>query len=294
MGAQTSRRLSEELYEAVRAGRVDDVSQLSTHFTGDVDMLGGALGRACMYGQLNVVTWLVEHTVVHDNGVWLGWALVLACDYSHWNIVKWLLINTQVEVSKEAHFAGHNSILYWIISFNADKSRLINKWLDMTELCRRVYVCGENVNVQDNYAGDTPLHAACDRNNGDNVGALLLAGADETVTNDRGQTPVQYAVVWGRVKVLPLLDVSSEWKLLIRSHRLRRRTAVRVMMTLVKWKVQQTRSMWTRAIMTLHTIMALVTHEDNDEIRNCCWLNIRDCMFAVACCCNTRSYSRIE
>jgi hypothetical protein len=57
----------------------------------------------------------------------------------------------------------------------------------MTELCRLVYVCGENVNVQDNYTGFTPLHWACDRINSDSVGALLLAGADETITNDNGR-----------------------------------------------------------------------------------------------------------
>jgi hypothetical protein len=34
--------------------------------------------------------------------------------------------------------------------------------------------------------------------------------------------------------------------------------------------------------------------EDNREIRNCCGLNIRDCMCAVACCFSTRNYSRIE
>jgi hypothetical protein len=162
------------------------------------------------------------------------------------------------------------------------------------------------------------------------------------------------------VKVLPLLDVSSKWKLLVRSHRLRRRTAVRVMMTLVKWKVIQRKKwsnlvinslcnlkslsteitdemslkqiwdvtdtsseLWTfeclgekrnqAAVRNWLTVMfvkllysrctvmtlvreknSLVSDEDNDENRNCCWLNIRDCMFAVACCYNTRSYSSIE
>jgi hypothetical protein len=53
MGAQTSRTdsdielLRDRLWEAAREGRVDDVSQLSTHFTGDVDTLGVALYRAC-------------------------------------------------------------------------------------------------------------------------------------------------------------------------------------------------------------------------------------------------------
>jgi hypothetical protein len=62
--------------------------------------------------------------------------------------VKWLLINTQVDVSKPTSKAI-NSILHWVISFNADNSRLLNNmWFGMTELCRLVYVCGEDVNVQ--------------------------------------------------------------------------------------------------------------------------------------------------
>jgi hypothetical protein len=36
----------------------------------------GRCTMACQYGQLNVVTWLVEHTVVRDDGDWLGRALV--------------------------------------------------------------------------------------------------------------------------------------------------------------------------------------------------------------------------
>jgi hypothetical protein len=156
----------------------------------------------------------------------------------------------------------NNNTFCTALSRLAPSTRHYSIWykVDMTELCRLVYVCGEDVNVQDNYDGYTPLHMACFYDNSDSVGALLLAGADETITNDEGQTPVQYAVKYGRVKVLSLLDVSSKWKLLVRSHRLRRRTAVRVMMTLVTWKVQQTRSMWTRAIMTLHTIITCTVY----------------------------------
>jgi hypothetical protein len=66
----------------------------------------------------------------------------------------------------------------------------------MTELCRLVYVCGEDVNVQDNYM-ETHLYTGLFYDNSDSVGALLLAGADETITNDDGQTPVQLGCeVW--------------------------------------------------------------------------------------------------
>ena len=254
------RLLRDRLYEAAREGRVDDVSQLSTHFTGDVDTLGWALYWACRYGQLNVVTWLVEHTVLlRDDGRRLGVALVRACIDGKWNIVKWLVNNTQFDVNyADIH---SNNILHRVISFNPTNplSHSISV-LDMTELCRLVYVCGEDVNVQDNYNGDTPLHWACLAISSDSVGALLLAGADETIINYKGCTPVQLAEKSNVKEVLSLLDVSSKWKLLVRSHRLRRRTAVRVMMTLVKWKVQQTRSMWTRAIMTLHTIITCTVY----------------------------------
>jgi hypothetical protein len=60
-------RLEYRLSKAVEEVRVDNVSQFLTHFTGDVNTLGTALYRACEYGQLNVVTWMVEHTVLRDN-----------------------------------------------------------------------------------------------------------------------------------------------------------------------------------------------------------------------------------
>jgi hypothetical protein len=242
------------LWQAAREGRVEDVRQLSIYFCGDVDTLGETLNWACIEGRLNVITWLVENNVARNDGKRLGMALVSACKHTNWNIVKWLVKNTLVDVNY-VDFESKNSILHRIISFNIDNllthySTIHNR----TEMCRRVYVRGEDVNVQNN-DGCTPLHRATFYENADSVGALLLAGADETVTNDEGLTPVQWAVKSSSVNVLPLLDVSNKWKLLIRSHRLRRRTAVRVMMALVKLKVQQTSSAWTRAIMTYQTIM---------------------------------------
>jgi hypothetical protein len=102
---------------------------------------------------LNVVTWLVEHTVLRDDGEWLGRALVEACRRGHWNIVKWLVNNTQVDVNYTDIWTDtNNSILHRVISFNPTNPLLQSAVLrDMTELCRLVYVCGEDVNVQDNY-----------------------------------------------------------------------------------------------------------------------------------------------
>jgi ankyrin repeat protein len=249
LSTQQNWLIKNRLWQAAVESRVDDVSRFSTHFAGDVYTLNVALKTACQYGQLNVVTWLVEHTVLRDDGKRLGEALVEACRSGHWNIVKWLVYNAQVDVNNVS--VENNKILHHVISFNNNNLMLQSTMSGgMTDLCRRVYMCGEDVNMYDNGNRDTLLHWACEYKS-DIVGALLLAGADETIANDNGLTPVQWAAKRGRQNILPLLDVSSEWKLLVRSHRLRRRTAVRVMMTLVKWKVQQTRAiMWTRTSFT--------------------------------------------
>jgi hypothetical protein len=250
--------LEARLFKAASEGRVDDVSRLSSHLTGYVTLLGQALSEASEHGQLNVVTWLVEHTELRDKRSDLACEVVRACRHGHWNVVKWLVNNAQFDVNYG--YTYPNSILHRVISFNPINP-LFKTWskrIDKTEFYRQVFVFGEDFNVQDNENGNTPLHLNFHEttiNSYDKIGALLLAGADETIPNDSGETPVQKAVKWGSVTVLSLLDVSSKWKLLVRSHRLRRRTAVRVVMTLVEWKVQQTRSMWIRAILTLHTIM---------------------------------------
>ncbi len=49
----------------------------------------------------------------------------------------------------------------------------------------------------------------------DHVGALLLAGADQTITDDRGRTPIPEAVedirvrMYEQMEILSLLDVSG-------------------------------------------------------------------------------------
>jgi hypothetical protein len=172
-------------------------------------------------------------------GVRLGRTLVDACRHGYWDIVKWLINNTKVDVNY-ADNDNDNGILHNVISFNLNTSLYeYFRFHDITEFCRLAFVCGKDVSVPDN-DGNTLLHRACYAGNRDYIGALLLAGADETIVNDDGETPVQLAVEFRSVKVLPLMDVSSEWKLLVCSHRLRRRTAVRVMMALVTWMVHQT------------------------------------------------------
>jgi ankyrin repeat protein len=90
---------------------------------------------------------------------------------------------------------------------------------------------------------DTPLHEACRLGYSDIVGALLLAGADETIANDRQETPAQELSTWNdaTLQMLALLDVSNNWKMLVRSYRLRRHIAARVMLTLIKCEMAQSK-----------------------------------------------------
>ena len=60
-------------------------------------------------------------------------------------------------------------------------------------------------NVQDN-VGRTPLHWACYFDHGDIVKTLMIAGADETITDLNWLTPVQLAKTKGHIKLLNMLD----------------------------------------------------------------------------------------
>ncbi len=53
-----------------------------------------------------------------------------------------------------------------------------------------MYRCGDDVNAQNNN-GDTPLHRACHCGYDNVVAMLMAAGADKSMVNMYGQTPVQ-------------------------------------------------------------------------------------------------------
>ena len=72
-----------------------------------------------------------------------------------------------------------------------------------------VYVRDHEINVQDN-EGETPLHEACYRGHSYILEILMLAGADETITNDNGKTPAQ-VVNREHKELLKLLDRVGLW-----------------------------------------------------------------------------------
>ena len=75
---------------------------------------------------------------------------------------------------------------------------------------RLVNVDDHMINAQNN-AGYTPLHYACRLGHSDIVKTLMLAGADETITDIVWLTSAQLAEVCGHPELLKLLDRQTLW-----------------------------------------------------------------------------------
>ena len=74
---------------------------------------------------------------------------------------------------------------------------------------------GHRINAQDN-DGDTPLHKACRYGHIEIIETLMLAEANETMTNNRGETPARVAERAGYDAVTNLLNRKSLWQVLQR------------------------------------------------------------------------------
>jgi ankyrin repeat protein len=172
-------RDKEELITAAREGRVDDVSRLLTEFSDDEQVKSETLSRACWDGQWDVVRWMIEHSEVDVN-------IALTNHYP----------NTA------------DTVLHCVIWYNKHHWTPLHRACargDDKEVYRLIYDCGHNINVQNN-VGYTPLHWACWYGHSDVIVTLMLAGADETVTNDMRDTPALLAEGRDHKDVLKLLD----------------------------------------------------------------------------------------
>ena len=91
---------------------------------------------------------------------------------------------------------GNTALHYAIWCQNKDNGVTNLHWAcyvdDVDDVCKLLYVDGYDIDAQDN-EGDTPLHKACSYGNNKAVMTLMLAGANESITNDRKLTPAQLA-----------------------------------------------------------------------------------------------------
>ena len=233
--------------DAAKDGLLEEVIEQSSEFSNDVKVLSKVLIESCDWGHLDVVKWLVEHTVADVNYNRGGLTpLTAACLYGHLDIVKYLVETCNADVNLRD--SGGNTSLTWAfrtikislsmyllcevsdvdvnITDGEDNTALhYAVWCsedrgdtelhdasgyrgDVTEVLSLVYERSHKINVQNNI-GDTPLHRACSNGHRDIVEILMLAGADETITNDYGETPAQ---VVRHSELVKLLDKDSLWQ----------------------------------------------------------------------------------
>ena len=232
--------------EAAEYGLLDEVSELSSKFSNDMNVLSQALIRLCRGGHLDEVKWLCECTVADVNyinmEVWRKYTpLTAACARDHLDVVKYFVETCHADVNLPDRYGfkpltlacGYASMsmsMYLVrevsdldvnIADNAGNIALHlavwcskDNYTQLHEACRvdnknkvlnLVCMADPKINVQDN-GGNTPLHIACSYGRTEIVLTLMLAGADETITNDKGETPAKGAESEGHSELLKLLD----------------------------------------------------------------------------------------
>ena len=181
------------------------------------------LTAACENGHLKVVEYLIETSHVDVNLTDRdGYTpLTTACESANMLVSKYLLrgVNdTDVNLSDKIH---GNTALHWAVwcSYNKGLTPLHDACYkgDIIEVDKLDCVmCDHLINQQNNH-GYTPLHLACYYGYSDVVKALMIAGADETITNDFRATPAQLAKEKGHEELLYLLDRVSLWESMLRN-----------------------------------------------------------------------------
>ena len=236
-----------QLLSAAKNGNLNDIVQTPKVSRDDVITISESLLLACKGGHLELVSWLVQDTVTDVNYISTETPLTHACRQGHLNVVQYLIQNSLVDVNlrnikgytplMSACLAAHQEISLFLLneSFNVDVNisdsnsnvalhfaiwcsrnrfdplRQACKTGDVLKVRELVYVLSDEINMQDN-DGNTLLHIACQNGHGDIVEALMLGGADETVTNDCRLTPIDVAWESNYVKLLELLDSNSQYE----------------------------------------------------------------------------------
>ena len=287
----------ERFIDAAEYGQLEEVIKLSSKFSNDVEVLSEALIWSCRWGHLDVVKWL-RHTEADVNyNKYKGWTpLTAACVKDHLDIVKYLVETCHADVNlpdSEGYtsltWACHNVSMSMSMYLLCEVSDLdvniadsygntalhLAVWCskdfgytqlhgacgraDVTEVLSLVYVRGHKINVQDNI-GDTPLHLACYTGHSDIVETLMLAGADETITNDEGKTPAQVAESKGHSELLKLLDRDSLWQVMLgRRNKLKLSLVVLMMLTVRLMRQRQMIRRWCHTLTVVHVMLTITS-----------------------------------
>ena len=251
---------------AARNGQLNDVLKLSTKFSGDVALLSETLIESCVWGHLDVVKWMVEHTAADVNytgviKVRYTWGeegdryhtpMTAACHYKHSDVAKYLARTSRVDVNLPDSKFGYTPLIAACVRASMSESMYLLSEVsdldvniankdgdtalhfavssckdsgytqlhkasikgDVTKVRGLVCVYDHMINMQDN-ADRTPLHLACLLGHSEIVKTLMLAGADETITDMYWLTPAQIAERKGHRELLKLLDRVTLWEVML-------------------------------------------------------------------------------
>ena len=272
--------LSETLVRSCRWGHLDVVKWMVEHTAADVnytaviretfkwgeevDRYFTPLTAACTYTHLDVLKYLVKTSRVDvnlsDNSKWGYTPLITACAYYSMSLSMYLLSEVSdldVNIADNKGFTA----LHFAVSCSKDDGytqlHLACIKGDVTEVMRLVNVDDHMINAQNN-AGYTPLHWACRLGHGDIVKILMLAGADETITNNGWLTPAQVAELCGHPELLKLLNRQTLWaekqtnnfnKLTVRCHL--------VMLTFKLMKLKLILKNWCQVFSVVHIALTI-------------------------------------
>ena len=243
---QTNKIYKKKFVKSSSDGQLAKVIKLSSKFGDSVEILNEAVVAACTTGHIEVVMWLLEHTAADKTGIL---TLARACRSNRLDIVKYLVEKHRVDdvnvpdgddftpLIDACYRVNMSTSLYLLrkvndLDVNCTTGKELNTALHYTiwcsknngntilhrvcecgifhasEVLRFLYVGSYSINEQNNN-GDTPLHKACRNGISHIVETLILAGADETITNDDRKTPSQLAVSQGHNDLLKFFYVDS-------------------------------------------------------------------------------------
>ena len=109
------------------------------------------------------------------------------------NILKHLLCEAYYNLNVNVTNEEGNTALHYVMwnTKHATSLHTACREGDLTEVMRLILKCNNMINIQ-NSVGDTALHDACIAGHNVIAEMLLLAGADETITNDNRKTASHY------------------------------------------------------------------------------------------------------